>query len=592
MKMPTRTGHTYPPPPNKAARLPLLPRAPSNIHCQRPQSSMSNVVNDIYTSPDAVPDTSLSNKQMTIRTLSPLRESHVVCSPSKELNEGSLREDPNGDGGNPLTTISDTSKPVKNSTYTDDEIKATNGASSVNNLYNDLARMEGSQHVYDVSNSPTSYHEETASTIVPPLTKPEEGDEDDGFVTAEEGDCASKWSPCASFTSDVTDDGLSTIYEEDANELGDIASFNALHLAEGSTHKELSFTLNELNFRAASEINQESSDHQSYLRPSHCSSVVIIFIGGVLIFIAGYATAYGFPPQFGANIVTYVQADRSLMNLDVAGILVQQVWSSEAEPLRSSLEIGARRIPLRVSRQRTRDSVETNPSDRFSMSKHLCLFLLHDATCSEAFCVLDANGDLMSQATPGFENSWVVPSREAHVCSIFCVALTHPDIETEVLFALRTINTHFSTHLRTIHARPPIIRPPVREVVLPLLAHKNVKLSSVDQVLLAQLSTGLAYCWPEVRKVYSNADENLKIRLINPHHISSAFNDPHWTFKWIDKKNMIVGTMHVPGARGAAVDTWTSVGKKWVNVNVELEFVPCGKVSFEVPEADQDDEDI
>ncbi|KAJ3571368.1 hypothetical protein NP233_g3797 [Leucocoprinus birnbaumii] len=112
----------------------------------------------------------------------------------------------------------------------------------------------------------------------------------------------------------------------------------------------------------------------------------------------------------------------------------RQVWSSEAEPLRSSLEIGARRIPLRVSRQRTRDSVETNPSDRFSMSKHLCLFLLHDATCSEAFCVLDANGDLMSQATPGFENSWVVPSREAHVCSIFCVALTHPDIETEVLF--------------------------------------------------------------------------------------------------------------------------------------------------------------
>ncbi|KAJ3552063.1 hypothetical protein NP233_g12960 [Leucocoprinus birnbaumii] len=155
--------------------------------------------------------------------------------------------------------------------------------------------------------------------------------------------------------------------------------------------------------------------------------------------------------------------------------------------------------------------------------------------------------------------------------------------------ALRILNAHLNTHLRAIHVHSPTIQPAAREVILPLLVHKKVKTGSVDQNLLAQLSTGLAYCWPAVMEAYSNADVNLKIGLINARHISSVLSDPHWTFKWIDQKNAIVGTMHVPGACGAATETWTSVGRKWANADVQLEFIPCGNISFKVSEAEQDD---
>ncbi|KAJ3560504.1 hypothetical protein NP233_g10795 [Leucocoprinus birnbaumii] len=67
-------------------------------------------------------------------------------------------------------------------------------------------------------------------STAPPLIQPNEDEDKDSYVTAEEDNRISDSSLYASFTSNVNGGHLSTIYEEDLRDAGDMASSNAFEL--------------------------------------------------------------------------------------------------------------------------------------------------------------------------------------------------------------------------------------------------------------------------------------------------------------------------------------------------------------------------
>ncbi|KAF9442394.1 hypothetical protein P691DRAFT_765260 [Macrolepiota fuliginosa MF-IS2] len=116
------------------------------------------------------------------------------------------------------------------------------------------------------------------------------------------------------------------------------------------------------------------------------------------------------------------------------------------------------------------------------------------------------------------------------------------------------------------------------KITVPLRIYIHANAIGIDSAVTAQLSKALEQVWPSIKRKYRNAEETIELGLINSPHQSPGAPYPHWTFKWIYRRHKVVGTLHLPGRDGRAVDWWWDIRRKWKKRDVSAEFWSWGSI--------------